>query len=79
MRSYTELFNVHRVLGRPVAAALLRMPSGSASMLTPACRAFHSVVGATYNPTLNRTLHSVAAFGPPFHSGPKAGTPFRAG
>ena len=75
MRIDTELCNVHRVLGRPVAAALLRMLSGSASMLTLACRAFHFVVGATYNPTLNRTLHSAPAFGPPFHSGPNAATP----
>ena len=31
------------------------------------------------NPSLNRTLHSVPAFGPPFHSGPNTVPLFRAG
>ena len=31
------------------------------------------------NQSLNRTLHSVPAFGPPFHSGPNAATPQCAG
>ena len=31
------------------------------------------------NPSVNRTLHGLPAFGPPFHSGPNAVNPFRAG
>jgi hypothetical protein len=31
------------------------------------------------NPSVNRTLHGLPAFGPPFHSGPNTAKPFRAG
>jgi hypothetical protein len=31
------------------------------------------------NPSVNRTLHGLPAFGPPFHSGPNTVNPFRAG
>ena len=31
------------------------------------------------NPSVNRTLHGMPASGPPFHSGPCAVMPFRAG
>ena len=31
------------------------------------------------NPSVNRTLHGIPGFGPPFHSGPNPAIPFRAG
>ena len=37
------------------------------------------LIRALANPSVNRTLHGMPGFGPPFHSGPKPVTPFRAG
>ena len=34
---------------------------------------------ALANPSVNRTLHGMPGFGPPFHSGPNPALPFRAG
>ena len=48
----------------------LRLESGMQSLVPPT---------ATPNPSVNRTLHGMPASGPPFHSGPYAVIPFRAG
>ena len=37
------------------------------------------VTSAWPNPSVNRTLHGMPGFGPPFHSGPNPAIPFRAG
>jgi hypothetical protein len=47
-------------------------------MLWPIGKAGNSGA-ALPNPSVNRTLHGLPAFGPPFHSGPNTANPFRAG
>ena len=37
------------------------------------------VTSAWPNLSVNRTLHGMPSFGPPFHSGPNPAIPFRAG
>ena len=62
---------LHVAVGNLVSPALL-------PTLWPISKASNSGA-ALPNPSVNRTLHGLPAFGPPFHSGPNTVNPFRAG
>ena len=77
----------------PQAASTLRTTRTTASPISGACvralsrlqskRQFgqsqHKSATVPANPSVNRTLHGMPGFGPPFHSGPNPAIPFRAG
>ena len=66
---------------REAAACQIQRPGSFAS--TVMSKAVNAVLVSVHallaNQSLNRTLHSVPAFGPPFHSGPNTVPLFRAG
>ena len=71
---------VCKTLREAVARQIQRPGSLASTVMSKAVNAvLVSVHALLANQSLNRTLHSVPAFGPPFHSGPNAVPLFRAG